>query len=66
MVIFGTVFRSRKSLEKILIQAVKEGNQDLPIFEKLVNIYNTGIFGICIYRARHRFVGTQYFIEKAK
>ena len=65
IILFGTIFRTRKSLEKILVMAAKNGRSGNEAFHTMVKIYNTGIFGICIYRTHDRMVDAEYFIDKA-
>ena len=62
MVIFGTVIRTRASMRRILIKtssAKKEHRHSL--FDWGVAVYNTGIFGLLIYRTRNRFKGASFF-----
>jgi hypothetical protein len=60
-ILFGTVIRTRKSLKKILIKAQKEGRQNHHLFKQFETIYNTGIFGIVIYRTRQKW---EHFNDK--
>ena len=66
IIIFGTVIRTRKSLEKIMIQAAKEGRTNAESFHWAVGVYNTGIFGLLFYRITRNCVGKKYFIDKAE
>lgn len=62
IVIFGTVIRTRRSMEKLLRQAVSQGKADSEIFKWGLHVYNTGIFGLLIYRDECREVGKEFFM----
>lgn len=69
IIIFGTVIRTRKSLEKILIEAVRQERHTCDAFKdtfiELVGVYNSGLFGLVFYRITSRHKNKKYFIEKA-
>lgn len=61
LIIFGTVIRTRRSLGKVIRQAVAEKRTDSDLFRWAINIYNSGIFGLLIYRTNDRYKGKDFF-----
>lgn len=61
IILFGTVIRTRKSLEKIIVQVIKEGRDNSELYQWAINVYNTGFLGLVFYRTNKKAVGNEYF-----
>lgn len=61
IILFGTVIRTRKSLERIIVDGIRSGQSNSKSINWAVNVYNTGILGLVFYRATHRQVGISHF-----
>lgn len=63
MKIFGHIIRTKSSLKKQIGDALKKGVPDsrMHVVHQLIGVYNAAVFGICIYRTAHNWIGLGSF-----
>jgi len=62
LILFGFVIRSKKSLRKIIADAIEKGvnEEQRVILHELIGIYNASVF-VCIYPSFERWKGLKFF-----
>ncbi len=63
IIIFGTIIRTRKSLGRLIKEAIKNDglNKNPAWITWALNIYNSGIFGLVFYKTKQKSININHF-----